>query len=101
MKDSVFVAVAVLGFSTYSVAGDAGGLTLVLSKRNDSEIDLHFKNATKARVELEIPVEGAGDCDKYFDIEAVTAGGKAVRKSMLYGPGIPPYVVKLKRRHGL
>ena len=59
-------------------------------------ITLSFKNVSKADLELLLPVEGGGDCDKYFDIEAVKRDGDPARKSLLYAPDFQPYTVLLK-----
>ncbi|WFB37504.1 hypothetical protein P3T73_06995 [Kiritimatiellota bacterium B12222] len=86
-------------FALCHVAAASDSLTLELGRSNDpGMIELTFRNASKAPVELEIPVEGAGNCDKYFEIEAVTTEGETARKSFLYAPGIDPYTVKLKAR---
>ena len=76
-------------------------VSLKIARARNERITLTFKNIATTAAELEIPVEGAGDCDRYFDIQAVTREGKAARKSMLYAPVIPPYAVKLKPRGGL
>jgi hypothetical protein len=76
-------------------------VSLKIRRARDEGIRLMFKNTATTEAALEIPVEGAGDCDKYFDIQAVTREGKAARKSMLYAPSIPPYGVKLKPHDGL
>jgi hypothetical protein len=84
-------------FALHCMAGVGDGLTIELREVHDGRmVELVFHNISKESIELEIPVEGAGDCDKYFEIEAVTKNGRALQKSLLYAPIIPPYTVKLQ-----
>jgi hypothetical protein len=71
-------------------------VSLALAWTRDGMVELTFKNTGKTETELEIPFEGSGSCDLYFDVEAELGDGSPARKSMLYAPGIPAFVVKLK-----
>ena len=80
-------------------ARTADGLTIELGKVDDRRmVGLTFKNDSTEVIELEIPVEGAADCYKYFQIEAQTKDGGPAQKHPLYAPFIPPYTVRIKPR---
>ena len=73
-------------------------VSLAVRWTTDGMVELLFENPGKTNAELDIPVEGSGSCDKYFDVEAELFDGTPARKSMLYAPSIPSFVVTLKPR---
>jgi len=73
-------------------------ISLAIRLTKDGMVELTFENTGKTDAELDLPFEGSGSCDRYFDVEAELADGTPGRKSMLYAPGIPSFIVKLKPR---
>jgi|688.fasta_scaffold177697_2 hypothetical protein len=75
-----------------------GDISLAVRLTTEGMVELLFENTGKTRAELDIPFEGSGSCDKYFDVDAELLDGTPARKSMLYAPSIPSFVVTLKPR---
>lgn len=85
----------VLMFLTAQTFAD---ISLTVAWTGGETVELSFENKGQADIELEIPCEGSGWCDRYFDVEAEHLDGTRVRKSILYSSGIPSFIVRLKVR---
>jgi hypothetical protein len=96
MKAGWAMPFVILGFSLMARAEDDVTLRLSRSYKSSTYIALNFENASKAEVELGFVAEGSGDCDKYFEIEAIKKDGENAPKSFLYAPYLGSYVVRLK-----
>ena len=76
-------------------------LSLSISKKGNDMIQLRFNNSSTNDVQLKIPVEGSGNCNRYFHVEAISKDGATIENSMLYALGREPFIVTLKPRGGL
>jgi hypothetical protein len=83
-------------FSSLVATEDDVTLRLFKGDPNSPYIVLNFANHSKMEVDLEFAPEGAGNCDEYFEIDAINENGRNAPKSLLYVPGFPPYIVRLK-----
>lgn len=91
---SRLIAVFVLFLTSQAFAD----VSLAVRWTADGMVELLFENTGKTDAALNIPFEGSGSCDKYFDVEAQLSDGTPARKSMLYAPAIPSFVVTLRPR---